>query len=128
MDRRELSEAIIHDLSALFEAQVRAAGPAVLAADLDGMEQRVQQLSRRGWGALLERVVAVRAPAPAARPPCPACGGLLRLGERARERHVPGLTGDGTGRCAGRPMSAPARSAGRATRRWMTRWGWARPR
>src|SRR5205085_11508957 len=121
-------EACLDDWGGLVGAQVRGAGPAGLAAELDGMGRGVQRLGRRGWGALLERVVAVRAPAPAARPPCPACGGLLRLGERARERHVPGLTGDGTGRCAGRPMSAPARSAGRATRRWMTRWGWARPR
>jgi hypothetical protein len=96
MDRRELSEAIIHDLSALFEAEVRAAGPALLAADLDGMEQRVQQLSRRVCGALLERVLTVRAEVPAARPPCPACGGLLRLVERARGRHLQGLMGDMT--------------------------------
>jgi hypothetical protein len=46
MDRSELSEAIIQDVSALFAAEV-AAGPALLAADLDGMEQRVQQMSRR---------------------------------------------------------------------------------
>jgi hypothetical protein len=96
MDRGELSETIVHELGALFEAEVRAAGPALLAADLDGMEQRVQQLSRRVCGALLERVVAVRASAPAARPPCPACGGLLRLVERARARHLQGLTGDMT--------------------------------
>jgi Uncharacterised protein family (UPF0236) len=96
MDRGELSETIVHEVSALFAAEVRAAGPALLAADLDGMEQRVQQLSRRVCGALLERVLAVRAQAPAARPPCPACGGLLRLVEQARGRHVQGLTGDVT--------------------------------
>src|SRR5437588_2881177 len=96
MDRSELSEAIIHDLSTLFEAEVRAAGPALLAADLDGMEQRVQQLSRRVCGALLERVLTVRAEVPAARPPCPVCGGLWRLVEQARGRHLQGLTGDMT--------------------------------
>jgi hypothetical protein len=96
MDRGELSETIVHELGALFAAEVRAAGPALLAADLDGMEQRVQQLSRRVCGALLERVVAGRAAAPAARPPCPACGGLLRLVERERGRHLQGLTGDMT--------------------------------
>jgi hypothetical protein len=96
MDRGERSETIVHEVSALFAAEVRAAGPALLAADLDGMEQRVQQLSRRVWGALLERVLAVRAPAPAARPPCPACGGLLRLVEQARARHLHGRTGDVT--------------------------------
>ena len=96
MDRSELSETIVHEVSTLFAAEVRAAGPALLAADLDGMEQRVQQLSRRVCGALLERVLAVRAQAPAARPPCPACGSLLRLVERARGRHLHGLTGDVT--------------------------------
>jgi hypothetical protein len=96
MDRSELSEAIIHELSALFEAEVRAAGRTLLAADLDGMEQRVQQLSRRVCGALRERVLAVQAQAPVARPPCPACGGLLRLVEQARRRHLHGLTGDVT--------------------------------
>jgi hypothetical protein len=96
MDRSELSETIVHEVSALFAAEVRAAGPALLVADLDGMEQRVQQLSRRVCGALLERVLAVRAQAPAVRPPCPACGGLLRLVEQARGRHLQGLTGDVT--------------------------------
>jgi Uncharacterised protein family (UPF0236) len=96
MDRGELSETIVHELSALFAAEVRAAGPALLAADLDGMEQRVQHLSRRVCGALLERVLAVRAQAPAARAPCPACGGLLRLVAQARGRHLQGLTGDMT--------------------------------
>src|SRR5438105_11993948 len=108
MDRGELSETIVHELGALFEAEVRAAGPALVAADLDGMEQRAQQLSRRVCGALLERVVAVRAQAPAARPPCPACGGLLRLVERARERHLQGLTGDMTLR---RPTYVGTRTA-----------------
>jgi hypothetical protein len=46
MDRGERSETIVHDLGALFEVDVRAAGPALLAADLDGMEPRVQQGSR----------------------------------------------------------------------------------
>ena len=114
MDRSELSETILHELSVLLAAEVRAAGPALLAADLDGMEQRVQQLSRRVCGALLERVLAVRAQraqraqAPTARPPCPACGGLLRLVKRARGRHLHGLTGDVTLR---RPTYACTRTA-----------------
>ena len=36
MDRSELSETIVHELGALFEAEVRAAGPVLVAADLDG--------------------------------------------------------------------------------------------
>ena len=68
----------------------------------------MQQVSRRVCGALLERVLAVRAQAPIARPPCPACGGLLRLVEQARGRHLHGLTGDVTLR---RPTYACTRTA-----------------
>ena len=109
MDRGALSETIVHDLGALFAAAVRAAGPALVVADLDGLAQRVQQLSRRVCGALLERVRAVRAPAPAARPPGPACGGLRRLVEQARGRPLQGLTGDVT---LQRPPSVGTRTAG----------------
>jgi hypothetical protein len=96
MDRTELSEAIIQELGALFVEELRAAGPALLAADLDGMEGRLQELNRRLSGATLERVLAVRAAQPRARPPCPTCGGLLRLVDQARARHVQGLTGEAT--------------------------------
>ena len=44
-------------------------------------------------GATLERVLAVRAAGTRERPPCPACGGVLRVVEQARERFVQGLTG-----------------------------------
>jgi len=96
MDRDELSEAIIQELRDMFEEELRAAGPALLTADLDGIEGRLQALSRRVCGATLERVLATRAIPRGERPPCPACGGLLRLVDRARERHLQGLTGDAT--------------------------------
>lgn len=84
IDRGELSEAIIHELSALFEVEVRAAGPALLAADLDEMERRMQQLSRRVCGALLERVAAVRARGRPARPAGACCGWSSGRGGGAR--------------------------------------------
>ncbi len=96
MDRVDLSEAIIQDVSALVAEELRAAGPALLTADLDGVEARLQAVSRRVCGATLERVLAVRAIPRGERPPCPACGGLLRLVDRARGRDLHGLTGDAT--------------------------------
>jgi hypothetical protein len=96
VDRTALSEAIIQELGDLFRAELRAAGPEVLTADLDGIEARLQAVSRRVCGATLERVLAVRAVPQGERPPCPACGGLLRLVDQARARQLQGLTGDAT--------------------------------
>jgi hypothetical protein len=96
MDRAELSEAIIQDLGAVFMAAVQEAAAELLSADLDGIERRLQAVSRQVFGRVLEQVVAVRAGQPRERPPCPACGGLLRLVDRARPRQVQGLVGDAT--------------------------------
>src|SRR5439155_7684198 len=94
MDRAELSEAIIQELSDIWEEELRAATPELLTADLDGIEACLQQVSRKVCGATLERGRAVRAAPREERPPCPACGGLLRLVDQARARHLQGLTGD----------------------------------
>jgi hypothetical protein len=96
MDRAELSEAIIQELGAVFRAAVQEAIPELLSADLDGIERRLQAVSRQVFGRVLERVVAGRAGQPHERPPCPACGGLLRLVDRARPRQLQGLVGDAT--------------------------------
>jgi len=96
MDRDELSAAIIQEVGEIVAEELRAAGPELLTADLDGVEARLQRLSRRVCGATLERVLAVRAVPRGERPPCPACGGLLRLVDQARGRQVQGLTGDAT--------------------------------
>ncbi len=96
MDRTELSEAIRQDVGAIVAEELRAAGPELLTADLDGIEARLHAVSRRVCGATLERVLAVRAVPRGERPPCPACGGLLRLVEQARGRDLQGLTGDAT--------------------------------
>jgi len=96
MDRIELSEAIIQEVGAIVAEELRAAGPALLTADLDGVEARLQAVSRRVCGATLERVLAARAAPRGERPPCPACGGLLRLVDQARGRDLQGLTGDAT--------------------------------
>jgi hypothetical protein len=96
MDRAELSEASIQELGAVFMAAVQESMPELLTADLDGIERRLQAVSRQVFGRVLEQVVAVRAGPPHERPPCPACGGLLRLVDRARSRQVQGLVGDAT--------------------------------
>ncbi len=96
MDRVDLSEAIIQDVSALVAEELHAAGPELLTTDLDGVEARLQAMSRRVCGAVLERVLAVRAVPRGERPPCPVCGGLLRLVDQARGRDLQGLTGDAT--------------------------------
>ena len=82
-----LSETIVHELGTLLEAEMCPAGPALVAADLNGIEQRVQQVSRRVCGALLERVWEVRGQG-ASRPPAlprvwePAGPGLRELLEQ----------------------------------------------
>jgi len=96
MDRTELSETIIQDVSAIVAEELRAAGPELLTTDLDGVEARLQAVSRRVCGATLERVLAARAVPRGGRPPCPTCGGLLRLVDGARPRDLQGLTGDAT--------------------------------
>ncbi|MGH3182517.1 MAG: ISKra4 family transposase, partial [Streptosporangiaceae bacterium] len=96
MDRLELPEASIQELGAILEEELRVAAPELLTADLDGLEARLQQVSRTVCGATLERVLAVRAVPRGERPRCPACGGLLRLVDGARARHVQGVTGEAT--------------------------------
>jgi len=90
----DLSEAIIQEVSDILAEELRAAGPALLTVDLAGMEERLQGVSRRVCGATMERVLAVRAAVRRERPPCPACGGLLRLVDQERGRQLQGLTGD----------------------------------
>ena len=96
LDRGKLSEAIIQELGSVFMSAVQEAAPELLTADLEGIERRLQAVARQVFGRVLEPIVAVRATPPGARPPCPACGGLLRLVERTRRRQVQGLVGDAT--------------------------------
>jgi len=90
MDRDELSEGIIQEIGAIVAEELRAAGRELLTADLDGIEARLQAFSRQVCGVMLERALVPRGE----RPPCPTCGGLLRLVDGARGRDLQGLTGD----------------------------------
>jgi len=72
-----------------------AALPAVRTSDLAGMEQRLRQVGRVVLGAVVERVAAAQGEGEE-RGACPACGGRLQRGVRARRRVVQGLVGDYT--------------------------------
>jgi hypothetical protein len=93
MDRADLSAAIIQEMGAVFMAALGDALPEVLAADLAGMEQRLREVGRVVFGAVIERVVAAQAAA-VQRGVCPACAGCLHSVDQARARHLQGLVGD----------------------------------
>ena len=95
MDRATLSEAIVEELGELFVSELRRVGPELLAADLDGIEQGLQAVSRRVLGRVVEAVVATLAAGQAGeRPICGTCGGSMRLVDPARPRALQGLVGD----------------------------------
>lgn len=96
MDRVELSDAIIQELGAAFMTALTAAAPTLLTSDLDGVEQRLQDVGRQVLGRVVERVLAVRAAAGTAPPACAACGGAMSCVGRARPRRLQGLVGDYT--------------------------------
>ena len=94
MDSTNLSAPMIAELGAVFTAALTAAGPQLVQADLDGIEQALQALSRQVLGRVVEAVVATRvAQAPVARPECPQCGQAMRRVAQ-RPRQLVGLVGD----------------------------------
>jgi len=82
-------------MEAVFMAALAEALPTVLTSDLAGMEQRLRQVGRVVFGAVVERVAAVRE-ATEERGACPACGGRLQSVDQARWRALQGLVGDYT--------------------------------
>jgi hypothetical protein len=95
MDRGELSAAIVEEMGDLFVTALREIAPRLAAADLDGIEQQLQDLGRRVFGDVVEHTVAAIAAAqPPARPLCPQCGQPMRLVDAARPRQLQGLVGD----------------------------------
>jgi hypothetical protein len=95
VDRAELSEAIVRELGELFVSELRQAGPELVAAELDGIEQRLQEVSRRVLGRVVEAVVAtIAAGQPVERPSCGVCQREMRAVAAARPRALQGLVGD----------------------------------
>jgi hypothetical protein len=97
MDRAELSEAIIEELGRLFAEALKGDATRLVMADLDGIEQCLQEIGRSVLGRVVEEVVAARALAQAdERPKCVGCEQPMRLVERGRRRQLQGLVGDYT--------------------------------
>ena len=97
MDSANLSATMIDELGDLFTTVLAQAGPTLLARDLDGIEQGLQDVSRRVLGRVVEAMVtALAAGASAEVPVCPTCHLPLRLVEQQRARHLQGLVGDYT--------------------------------
>jgi hypothetical protein len=95
VDRTALSEAIVRELGDLFVSELARVGSELVTSDLDGMEQRLQALSRRVLGRVVEAVVTTIAAGQAGeRPTCAVCQRTLRLVASARPRALQGLVGD----------------------------------
>jgi Uncharacterised protein family (UPF0236) len=95
MDRAELSPAIIAELGQLFAEALKGKAAKLVASDLDGIEQTLQEISRGVLGRVVEETVAAIARAqPEEHPRCPECGQPMRLVERERPRQLQGLVGD----------------------------------
>ncbi len=95
MDRAGLSETILQELGELFVMELRRVGPELVAADLDGIERRLQEVSRRVLGRVVEAVVTTIADGQSGeRPACGMCQQRMRAVDAARPRALQGLVGD----------------------------------
>ncbi|GAC1402876.1 MAG: hypothetical protein NVSMB65_19850 [Chloroflexota bacterium] len=95
MDGTVLRQAVIEELGALFMTALEGAQATWGTADLGGIEQGVQALSRAVCGRVVEQVWAARVAAlPVEALCCGACGRPAQVVDAARERHLQGLGGD----------------------------------
>jgi len=95
VDRAPLSEAIVEELGTLFVSELQRVGPELVAADLDGIERHLQEVSRRVLGRVVEAVVtAIAAGQAGERPTCGTCDRPMRAVDPARPRALQGLVGD----------------------------------
>lgn len=95
MDRTALSAEIIDELARLFGETLRRNATELVASDLDGIEQKLQVMSREVMGRVVEQVVGVIAAARSEeRPRCSECLRPMRRVDAARPRQMQGLVGD----------------------------------
>jgi hypothetical protein len=95
MDRLELSASIIAELAKLFSETLERNAVTLLQSDLDGMEQRIQEMARTVFGPVVEHTIAaIAATMPSEPPNCPHCQRPMRLVDYERPRSLQGLVGD----------------------------------
>ena len=97
MDRPELSAAVIDQLGQLFVSVLKDNAAKLVESDLDGIEQRLQDMERTVFGRVVEQTVAVAAAAHSRdQPICMRCHQPMRLIDYKRPRSLQGLVGDYT--------------------------------
>ncbi len=97
MDRSKLSAEIVAELARLFSETLEHNVPQLLERDLDGIEQRLQEMARSVFGPVVEQVIWAIAEATSnERPRCRSCHQLMRLVDSRRKRSLQGLVGDYT--------------------------------
>lgn len=95
MDSQNLSATIIAELAQLFTETLERNTVQLLASDLDGIEQRIQEMSRMVFGPVVERtIVAIAATLASETPQCPQCRRAMRPVDNARPRNLQGLVGN----------------------------------
>ncbi len=94
LDRPRLSAAIIDELTQLFTDTLRQNAAKLVEGDLDGIEQRLQDMTRTVFGRVVEEAVrAIAAAYRSERPDCPNCHRSMRLVDYERPRDLQGLVG-----------------------------------
>jgi hypothetical protein len=95
MDRLELSAISIGELAQLFAATLEHNMGQLVVSDLDGIEQRLQEVGRTVFGRVVEQTVtAIAATLPSEPPHCPHCSRVMRPVAYERPRQLQGLVGD----------------------------------
>jgi hypothetical protein len=95
MDRSKLSATIVAELTRLFSEALERNAPRLLASDLDGIEQHLQDMARSVFGPVVEQVIqAITDASSDERPRCRSCHQLMRLVDSRRKRSLQGLVGD----------------------------------
>ncbi len=95
MDRTGLSASIIAELAELFADTLERNAVTLVQSDLDGIEQRIQEMARRVFGPVVEQtIVAIVASIPGEVPNCPHCHRPMRPVDYERARSLQGLVGD----------------------------------
>ncbi len=95
VDRTALSGEIIAEVVGLFGESLKRNATYLVESDLDGIDQRLQEMARAVFGPLVERViVAITESVPSEPPECTRCHRRMRPVDYQRVRILQGLVGD----------------------------------